>query len=180
MNRCGRYNYLETDRFQAIEIPYAESQMAMYIFLPDNDIGVDDFVKQVNPESWHDWLNRMTPQNGMLSLPRFTVEYESRLNDILKGMGMGVAFEPGRADFSGITGKKDIWIDRVQHKTYMDVSPEGTIAAAATAVVMTKGMPMNQNNCDGFNMKVDRPFVCAIYDKKTEAFLFLGAITDPE
>jgi serpin B len=105
------------------------------------------------------------------------VEYEIELNDALKALGMGVAFDPDRADFSGVvqdSGKA--FISRVKHKTFAEVNEEGTEAAAVTSVEMRATSARLEKT---FRMIVDRPFFCAIRDNKTQTLLFLGSITDP-
>jgi serpin B len=119
---------------------------------------------------------RETP--GGISLPEFKLEYGTRLNDALSGLGMGVAFDRDRADFTDMTDGRRVWIDRAEHKTVMDVNERGTQASAATASLIMKG-PVNLPMPGGFDMVVDHPFLCAIVDNQTGAIIFLGAITDP-
>ena len=72
-----------------------------------------------------------------MKLPRFKLDYEETLNDSLKAVGMGVAFNPREADFSGIRPERDLYISEVKHKAVVDVNEEGTEAAAATSVGVT-------------------------------------------
>ena len=89
-------------------------------------------------------------------------------------MGMGLAFLPG-ADFSQMS-EMPPYITKVIHKTFVEVNEAGTEAAAATAVMMVKGMPPKNR----FQLRVDRPFICAIVDNQTGAILFMGSIVDPQ
>jgi len=90
-------------------------------------------------------------------------------------MGMADAFDSGRADFSGMTGDRDLFISAVVHKGFVDVNEEGTEAAAATAVVMTRErMPPPAPV-----FRADHPFLFLIRDTKTGAILFFGRILDP-
>jgi serpin B len=97
------------------------------------------------------------------------------LNRTLAAMGMRSAFDVN-ADFSGMTGKRDIMISNVIHKAFIDVNEEGTVAAAATAVVMTYAMarpiPLPV-------FRADHPFVFLIRDEKSGALLFMGRLIDP-
>jgi serpin B len=104
------------------------------------------------------------------------LEYEITLNDALKALGMGIAFDANRADLSGII-KSSAFISEVKHKTLVEVNEEGTEAAAATSVGVftTSAIQPRQP----FRMIVDHPFFCAIRDNKTGTLLFMGSITDP-
>ena len=114
---------------------------------------------------------------GELKLPRFKVEWESRLNDVLKAIGMEEAFDPARADFSQmaeVSGNK-IFISDVRHKSWCEVNEEGTVAAAVTSVTATLTSAPPQP----FSMKVDRPFFFAIRDNQSGVLLFMGSVQDP-
>ena len=105
------------------------------------------------------------------------MDYSRDLNDPLKALGMSVAFDRGKADFSGIRQQKDLFISQVKHKAVIEVNEEGTEAAAATSVGMstTSMRPVQQR----FNFVADRPFLLAIRDQQTGAILFLGAVFEP-
>ena len=98
---------------------------------------------------------------------------------VLKALGMGIAFDPDRANFSGIgqTSGANIFISRVKHKTFAEVNEEGTEAAAVTSIEMRTTSARLQKT---FQMIVNRPFFCAIRDNKTGTVLFVGSITDPQ
>ena len=95
---------------------------------------------------------------------------------MLSAMGMPVAFG-GDADFSGINGKRDLFISAVIHKAFVDVNEEGTEAAAATAVVMGRAAAARPEPIVSF--RADHPFVFLIRDIRTESILFLGRVTSP-
>lgn len=180
MSRSGAYEYLERPGFQAIRLPYGKERLAMYVFLPAQSSSLDTFCKTLTAENWAAWMKTFGTQSGEIVLPKFRAEYGAKLNDALKAMGMGIAFEQGKADFSGMCGKPgEVWIDQVLHKTYVDVDEEGTKAAAATSAVMTMAGELHIPG-KPFEMVVDRPFFCAIVDRATGAVLFAGAIVDPE
>jgi len=117
---------------------------------------------------------------GEVMLPRFKVEYQVGLNDVLKALGMAEAFDPLRANFSGMAELKTggrAYISDVTHKTFAEVNEEGTEAAAVTAVtVQVTSVQVPQEK---FIMKVDRPFFFAIRDNLTGAVLFMGSVRDP-
>ncbi|MDE0299214.1 MAG: serpin family protein [Candidatus Poribacteria bacterium] len=170
MYRKGAYSHLRGENFEAARLPYGEGRVSMYIFLPDRDSNPNDVIEQLNAENWSHWLSQFQDRtdNSEMILPRFKLEYEVRLNEALTALGMGIAFVAG-ADFSGMGTQ--LFISEVRHKTIIEVNEEGTEAAAVTAVVGVKSLPPA--------FRVDRPFIFAIHDDRTETILFLGIVVEP-
>ena len=178
MHQLGKYSYCEGKDFQAVSLPYGGGRVSMYIFLPGQSVSLDEFQKSLTVANWDAWMKQFAETKGEIAVPRFKVEYEIGLNDVLKTLGMGIAFDPDRADFSGIVQtSQNAFISRVKHKTFAEVNEEGTEAAAATSVEMSVTSVMQPRKT--FRMIVDRPFFCAIRDNKTGTLLFMGSITDP-
>ena len=115
----------------------------------------------------------------MLLLPRFSLEYSVDLEDPLKALGMGVAFDARRADFTNMVEDGRIWIGAVKLKTLVEVNEQGTEAAAVTEVDMVEE-DAPETEVEPFSMVVDRPFFCAIRDNGTGSILLMGVIFDPE
>ena len=179
MHQSGNYNYYEGKSFQAVSIPYGGARVSMYIFLPTPNVSLGELQASLTAANWESWIKQFAMTKGEIAIPRFKVEYEVGLNDALIALGMGIAFDPDRADFTGIVeGPDRAYISRVKHKTFAEVNEEGTEAAAVTSVEMrtTSAMLPREKT---FRMIVDRPFFCAIRDNKTGTVLFMGAITDP-
>jgi serine protease inhibitor len=178
MHQAGDYKYLEAKDFQAVSLPYDGARVSMYIFLPSKGVSLEEFQKNLTAENWNNWLKRFAETKGDIGVPRFKVEYEISLNEALSALGMGVAFDPNRADFSGVAQTSDrVFISNVKHKTFAEVNEEGTEAAAVTSVEMRTTSAMRPRNT--FRMIVDRPFFCAIADNKSGTVLFMGAINNP-
>ena len=110
-----------------------------------------------------------------LTMPRFLFASGFRLADALATMGMPVAFSED-ADFSGMTGKRDLFLADVIHKAFVSVDEEGTEAAAATAAVMVPTMAPRETPIE---LRIDHPFIFMIRDIKTGAVLFVGRVVDP-
>ena len=178
MYQSGSFDYLKSSGFQALRLPYGEDeQMAMVLFLPDQNTSLSEFQNQLNQDNWSNWQAHFEAKAGTLMLPKFTMEYEKSLNQVLAELGMGIAFEPGKADFSGLAAAAagDIYISNVKHKTFIQVDESGTEAAAVTSVeVGTTSMPAYD-----FELNFDRPFFYAIEDSETGAIVFMGAVLDP-
>ena len=177
MAQQGDYLYLETDQFQAVSLPYGNESLSFEVILPAQGTDLTDLAAELTPENWQRWMGELRSRPGQVQLPKFQFDYEADLIPALKALGMGIAFEPGRADFSGLT-ELEAFISQVRHKTFIEVNEAGTEAAAATAIgIMPTSMPMPP--ADPFEMVVDRPFVAAIRDRNTGVLLFVGAIVDP-
>jgi serine protease inhibitor len=180
MPASGNYNYYESSDFQAVSLPYGGGRASMYIFLPSKNSSLAAFQKGLSASAWEGWMKQFNETEGDIALPRFKVDYEVTLNDALKALGMGVAFDEARANFRGMIepGGGNVYISQVKHKTFAEVNEEGTEAAAVTSTEMraTSAMRPRQR----FRMVVDRPFFCAIRDNQTGTVLFMGSIIDPQ
>jgi serpin B len=176
MYRNDDFEYLETDLFQAVRLPYGKNErVGMYLFLPAAPAGLEEFQANLNGANWNSWISSFRSMEGNLSLPRFSFEYETSLKNTLEALGMGIAFEEGAADFSGMRPTPpDLFISEVKHKTFVEVNEEGTEAAAVTSIeVGTTAMP------EIFYMNLDRPFFFAIADDMTGTILFMGSVLEP-
>lgn len=177
MARSDQFLYLETEQFQAVSLPYGQGRLSMDVFLPRQDITLEAFAQTLTADNWQTWMAQFRPHRGSLQLPRFRVEYDVSLQEALEALGMAVAFDPDRADFSRMTDW-DAFISEVRHKTFVDVNEEGTEAAAVTSVrIQTTAAVIDPEF--PFQMTVDRPFFFAIRDQQTGAILFMGTITNP-
>ncbi len=176
MHKSARFNYLKTDDFQAIELPYGSGKTSMFIFLPDEAVGLEGLLKRLTLDNWQTWLAMFHSREGDLALPRFKMEYETSLNDALTQLGMGIAFDTEEADFSLMgRGPARFAIGDVKHKSFVEVNEEGTEAAAVTSVEMV----MAAIPRDRFQMKVNRPFLFLIQDNELGTVLFIGAVVNP-
>ncbi|MBE9041919.1 serpin family protein [Oscillatoriales cyanobacterium LEGE 11467] len=178
MSQTGDYQYLENKLFQGVSLPYGNGQFSFYIFLPKEDIKLSQVVDGLNDLSWETWMSEFILKPGSVRVPKFELEYEIVLNETLKTLGMKVVFDRDRANFSKIrTSPPNLAIDRVKHKTFIEVNEQGTEAAASTSVgvVATSAREIQEP----FNMVVDRPFLCAIRENRTGTIVFMGSIVDP-
>jgi serpin B len=124
------------------------------------------------------WLTSGWRDNEIiLTLPKFKMTSQFELAGALNALGMKQAFQEGAADFSGMTGKRDLWISAAVHKAFVDVNEEGTEAAAATAIGM-RSMAMAYEP-PPIVFRVDHPFVFFIRDNRSGAILFMGRVSDP-
>lgn len=176
MAQRGEYRYLENDQFQAVSLPYGNSQrMSMYLFLPRSSSNLDTFLQTLTAANWEQWVQQFRNREGSVKIPRFKLEYETNLIPALSALGMGTAFTR-QANFSGLSSVPT-QIDQVKHKTFVEVNEEGTEAAAVTSIGIRTTSVMIPT--EPFNLVVDRPFFCAIRDNQTGTVLFMGAISEP-
>ena len=165
--------YYQAEGFQAVDLPYLGGQVSMLVIVPDEG-KFTDFEVNLNSEILDEIVGNLAYQPMFLNFPKFEFETEISLATILAKMGMPSAFSDG-ADFSGMTGNKDLFISDVFHKAFVSVDEEGTEAAAATAVVMSvTSAPENP-----LRLEVDRPFLFLIRDIQTNSILFMGRVLEP-
>ena len=173
MAQSESFAYADGDGYQAVEMLYNGSEMSMVILLPDSG-EFESFEDGLDAAVVDQIIASLEFNQVDLAMPKFEYEYECGLSDTLAGMGMPIAFTPD-ADFSGMTGGRELFIGDVLHKAYVSVDEEGTEAAAATAVIMRlTAMP-----AEPVQMTVDRPFIFLIRDIETGTILFIGRVMDP-
>lgn len=177
MNQTDRFGYAEDDNVQVLELPYTGDDLSMVIVLPRKTDGIGELDKMLTAEKLNGWLAKLPRQKVIVSIPKFKMTCEFSLAKILESMGMPDAFSRA-ADFSGMTGKQDLFISAVIHKAFVEVNEEGTEAAAATAVTMMRATAMPPKPDPVF--RADHPFIFMIRDMKTGAMLFLGRVMNPQ
>jgi len=170
------FGYAETDRLQVLEMPYAGGDLSMVILLPKENYGIGRLQVDLTDESLAEWLDPIATRDVIVTIPKFKTTSKFAMESVLRAMGITEAFSKN-ADFSGMTGKRDLFISAVIHQAYVDVNEEGTEAAAATGVVMklTSAGP-------GLTpiFRADHPFLFLIRDKATGSILFLGRMANPQ
>lgn len=177
MAQSGSFQYFKGENFQAVSLPYGQGGAALYLFLPNEGVSLSSWLAGLSFQNWQQWMGSFRNAPGDVKLPRFKMEYSRDLNNPLKALGMGVAFEQGKADFSGMREQKDLYISQVKHKAIIEVNEEGSEAAAATSVGMSTTSMRREP--ERFSFVADRPFLLAIRDQQTGAILFLGAVFEP-
>ena len=181
MSQSGSYMYYQGKNFQAVNLPYGgKTRFGMKIFLPEKNSSLKECFRELNAGNWRQWLASLQPTTGTITMPRFKLEYDASLKAPLKVLGMEVAFDKQKADFTNLCPPPGAYIDDVIHKTFVEVNEEGTEAAAVTAVKMLPTAARPPSPQKTFTMVVDRPFFVAIDDSETGVLLFMGAIFEPK
>lgn len=167
------FRYQDGGNYQAVELPYVGHRVSMLVLVPDQG-AFQSFEEELSLEKMKEILENLESKAVSLTFPKYEFESELSLAEDLAEMGMPAAMSAA-ADFSGMTGSKDLFISDVFHKAFVSVDEEGTEAAAATAVVMTESaIPASP-----VELIVDRPFFFLIRDNETGAVLFFGRVLNP-
>ncbi|MEK3791778.1 serpin family protein [Paenibacillus sp. FSL R7-0204] len=178
MKRSGMFEYATHERWQAVKLPYGEGQMEMIVILPGEQSSLQELTDGLEADGLP-LEEDYTSSRGTLLLPRFTASYGTELSKVLQTLGVKLAFDPGRGDFSLMSDlDSPIYFEQVIHKTYIDVNERGTEAAASTVIDMRAGSapPVDMP----FEMNVNRPFLFMIRDAQSGVTLFLGTIENPQ
>ena len=178
MRQENQFATMFSDEVQMIELPYGDSLFSMSILMPaDANTPINQFIdEKITASNINNWRSSLSVPNRdvILRMPKFEFDYELEYTDILKAMGMEIAFDEWEADFTGIANvsPQNLFIDEVKHKTFITVDEEGTEAAAVTSVgVGITSMPPQ--------MIIDRPFVFIIHERESGANLFMGKVKNP-
>jgi serpin B len=172
------FGYMETDTFQALSMPYesgGSQTISMLIILP-KDSSTSEVERSLDTGLYDDIRSRLVEKRVKVFIPRFSMETKYFLPRVLSEMGMPLAFTP-RADFSGMDGTGGLFITNVIHQAFIEVNEEGTEAAAATAVIMGKGISPQEEKIPVF--RADHPFIFIIQDDETGNILFIGRFSRP-
>ncbi len=157
--------------YTAFELPYGAGNYAMTVLLPSQNTSADALIQSLNGASWTSLQSELTSGTIDIGLPKFTLSYEIKLNDVLTAMGMPTAFTD-RADFTKINANGGLLLSFVKQNTFVAVDEKGTEAAAVT----TGGISVTSAP---LSYLCDRPFVFVIHEKTSGTVLFVGKIADP-
>jgi serpin B len=166
MYQKDTFSYFANEKAQYLDMPYGNNAFSMTVILPTQISSINEVLETLDAESWNLTLNKMESEEVMVYLPRFKSKSKFLLNNVLKSMGMARAFEDND-EFRNMANS-DLYISRVLHDTAIEVTEEGTVAAAATIVEMTEKAMFNSI----FN--ANRPFIYIIREKSTGVILFIG------
>ncbi|MFW6055779.1 MAG: serpin family protein [Chloroflexota bacterium] len=174
MKQTAWFRHADYEDYAAIELPYDGGELSMVVLMPDEG-KFEEFEESLDFSVVQTAIDGLSGSRVVLTMPRFGMETSFNLKDALSTLGMGTAFEPDAADFSGMDGTQDLYITDVVHKAFVEVDEAGTEAAAATAVVVGA----TSAPTEPVEFTIDRPFVFLIRDIQTGSILFLGRVVNP-
>jgi len=160
---------LDGVRYQAVELPYQGEELSMVILLPELK-KFKEFERALDAERLEGILRELRCWELHLVMPKFSFSSGFSLKETLSGLGMPRAFSP-EADFSGMDGTRDLWLNEVYHEAFIKVDEWGTEAAATSGVVGSWGLP--------YELRIVHPFIFLIRDLRTGAILFMGRVINP-
>ena len=180
MMYCEERRYLEDDNATGFIKYYNGYKYAFVALLPNEGVSVDEYVKSLDGESLSNLLSNVSSATVKTAIPKFETEYDADMANILKSMGMTDAFDKYNADFSslGTYGNYNIFINRVLHKTHIQVGEKGTKAGAVTAVEMNKDTATDPGEEEIKKVYLDRPFVYMLIDCENNIPFFIGTMMD--
>lgn len=168
------FNYYEDANLQMIKLPYKGDEISMLVILPNKIDGLNEIESRFTSDTFNALLLKMQECKVDVSFPKFKIIWGTfSLKSTLKDLGMPDAFEPRKADFSGIDISKRIWISNIFHKTFIEVDEKGTEASAATSVVLTQSSNL------AIVFRADHPFIFIIRDNHSGSILFMGRVMNP-
>ena len=174
MTQRGIFPYFQSDRATYIDLPYGDSLYSMTVILPEDSGDINALITELSEGQFNAAVSQLDRTEVDLFFPRFTLAYETKLRDVLRGMGLEQAFDESRADFTRIQPNGGLYLSDVIHKSFVEVNEEGTEAAAVTGVIIeatSVGPPTPI-------VRVDKPFIFLIREKSTGTYLFAGKITE--
>lgn len=174
MNQERDFNMYANEKVQMIDLPYGDSLFSMTVMMPaDENKPLNEFIaNDLTKANFDSWISELSGKNMPLYFPKFELDYEIKMNDILVSMGMEDAFAPSKANFKGINPEAPLFISEVKHITYVKVDEKGTEAAAVTSVgIGITSVPQS--------FSVNRPFVFVIREQNSGAVLFMGKVQNP-
>lgn len=173
MFKTDTLNYFENDSIQMLEVPYENEEFSLFIVLPDRRKGIRNIEEDFSLMHFERFKSNLQSVEIEVQLPKFTLDYEKEFKELLSKLGMSVAFSRA-ADFSGMTGRKDLQIDKVKHKSFFEINEKGSEASAATVVIMREKSALQKKS-----FRANRPFIFIIQDNRTESILFMGRFEKP-
>ncbi|HVN04253.1 MAG TPA: serpin family protein [Bryobacteraceae bacterium] len=175
MRQKSTFRYAELPSAQLLEMNYEGTPLVFDILLPKSDEGLAELERSLDSETLAQWCGSLGSEMVDVAVPKFRAESSFSLKETLSRMGMAEAFGAA-ADFSGIDGRRDLFVSDVVHKAFVDVSEEGTEAAAATGTIVG-ALAMRR---DRTIFRADHPFLFFIRDTRSGAILFEGRLQRPE
>ena len=179
MRQTKPFGYAQEAELQILEMPYKGQELAMVILLPSKQRSFDDFEQSLTLDKLLQWTGNLRTRVVEVHFPKFRMTSTYQLPAMLVRLGITDAFSQSDADFSGMTGGRDLFIEKAVHKAFVDVKEKGTEATAATSLSMRlTGMAMRRAKPIPV-FRADHPFVFLIWHKPSRCILFLGRVVKP-
>jgi serpin B len=179
MHQTEPFRFFSDAAVQVLELPYVGEDLSMVVVLPEKVDGLAEVEKTLTPEKLSKWLDRSRRREVVVALPKFKRTCDFDLSPTLTAMGMPLAFDREKADFSGMCPRNGLYLGAVVHQATVEVTEEGTEAAAATDARNEKKSD-RPDPADRVEFKADHPFLFLIRHRSSGSILFLGRVTNPQ
>jgi serpin B len=171
-------SYARVDGVQAVQLGYKGGRLAMLAILPEAG-GLAALERTLDEPRLRRIVGALRPARVDLAMPKVKM-HSAGLNLIppLKRLGMRDAFDPDRADLSGIrpiTPSDRLFVNLVLQEADLKIDEKGTVAAAVTVV----GVGPTSAPIGDVVLKLDRPFLLLVRDRRTGTPLFMARVADP-
>jgi len=179
MHKKAKFGYMQSEELDAdiLRMDYRGQNISMFVILPHDIDGISELEKRLTGFDLSTLSTQLHQREVEVSMPKFKLEETTDLNDILKQLGMEHMFTAHEADFSGISGRRDLYVSSVLQKAFVEVNEEGSEAAAATVGVMRlKRSLMAQET---YRFIANHPFIFVIHERRTGLTLFIGRCMTP-
>lgn len=174
MRLKSKFNFYYDDLIQVLELPYCENKQSLFILLPKKNDGLALLEKTFDPFYLENILSDRNKKSVIVTIPKFKLAFDMEVSETFQAMGLQAPFTT-KADFSGMTEKPELFIDKIFHKATLEISEQGTKAAAASAVVISRKSALR----DTYFM-ADHPFMFFIRDNQSGLILFMGSVQSIE
>jgi len=162
-----------------VNLPYTNCEISMNLLVPTARFGLKAVEANLFYKKLQSLSQNLNQQDVFLSMPKMKLEFELDLIPALQSLGIRDVFDEMKANLSGISGKQDLFVSKVYHKAFLEVNEEGTEAAAATAVVVTKKRSAGRPKPEPLKITCDHPFIFLIMHNSTKSILFMGRFASP-
>ncbi len=168
------------NNYEILKLPFKDSSISLLVFLPDSSITLNDFLFKYDILQFKDDIDILKYKRGSVTLPKFNIDFNISLKEILIDMGMFIPFDPNLANFDKFwdyhnqcrDNPPKHYIDIINHKANFNLDENGIEAVAATSIIMNRITSVNLEK--QFNFYADRPFLYVLYDDETQSILFMG------
>ncbi|XP_057613330.1 neuroserpin [Chionomys nivalis] len=160
--------------YQVLEIPYEGEEISMMLVLSRQEVPLATLEPLLKAQLIEEWANSVKKQKVEVYLPRFTVEQGIDLKDIFKALGVTEIFIKD-ANLTAMSDRKELFLSKVVHKSFIEVNEEGSEAAAASGMIAISRMAVLYPQ-----VIVDHPFLFLIRNRKAGTILFMGRVMHPE
>ncbi len=182
LHKRGAFNYLQTQEAQILELPYLEGEISLVMILPDSSRDFSYFEESLHSDRVEQWLSEVSVKALNIYIPSFEIDSDFELKNALEGVGVTNPFSLETADFSGMTGKKDLYLSSLIHKAFIGVNDAGTEASSVGAAASSRNLASTLPSLDLSHetlFRADHPFVFMIRHRSSNSILFFGHVVHP-